>query len=271
MIIEARRPSPLLSLTDILRHRELLYMLTTRDIQVRYRQAIIGLTWAIAQPLVSLMLFLTLFAWLRTTPASDPNQYTVSALCGLCCWQFMANVMQQSTSSLVLNRNLITKVYFPRALIPLATVGCGLFDFLMSSILMAGFMLWHQVNPGWNVAWLLLWLPLLIITASGLAFWLSALNALYRDFAFVVPFVVQIGMLATPVVYESSQVVPPEWRSWYAINPLSGIFEGLRASFLNANPQPWHLSAISAASAITIFVTGLLFFARVERTISDRI
>lgn len=271
VIIDAERPPALLSLAEIVRHRELLYMLAARDIKVRYRQAVIGIAWAIAQPVVNLALFLVLFGWLKKHPVSDSSSYALSAICGLIPWQFMANVMLQSTASLVSNRHVITKVYFPRALIPLAVVGCGLFDLMMSSTLLVGFLIWHQVVPGWHLMWLGVWVPLLLITASGLAMWLSALNALYRDFGFVVPFAVQIGLFASPVIYESSALVPAHWRIWLAVNPLTGILEGLRTALLGNVALEWHLQVVSGVAAVALFVSGSLFFSRVERTIADRI
>lgn len=271
LIIDAERLRPALSLSEIVQYHELLFMLAARDIKVRYRQAVVGLAWALMQPLFSLLLFLTLFGWLDRHPVSNPKSYALSALCGLIPWQFMANVMLQSTNSLVSNRHLIAKVYFPRALIPLSSVGCAFFDFVMSSLLLIGLMAWQQVPIGWHCLELCLWIPLLIVAATGAALWLSALNGLFRDFAFVVPFAVQMGMFASPVVYESSSLVPPAWRVWFAINPLTGILDGIRASLLGTDPPAWPLQVISAVSAVILCVTGSLFFSRVERTIADRI
>ncbi len=256
-----------LKLNELWEYRELLYFLTWRDIKVRYKQTALGAAWAIIQPLFTMIVFLLFFGRLAKIP-SDGIPYSLFCYAGLVPWTFFANGLTQASNSLVGSSNLITKVYFPRLTIPLATVMSGVVDFLLAFSLLIGMMAWHRVVPSWNLVWLPLFLLLALITALGVGLWLSALNVEYRDVRYVVPFITQFWMLATPIAYPSS-LMNPKWRLVYGLNPMVGVVEGFRWALLGTGNSPGPMLAVSATASVIILVGGAFYFRRMEKTFAD--
>ena len=248
-------------------YRELLYFLIWRDIKVRYKQTILGVAWAILQPLLTMVIFSLVFGRLARMP-SDGIPYPVFALAGLVPWLFFANGLNQSSNSLVSNANLITKVYFPRIHIPLASVLSGLVDFFLSALMLAVMMAIFRVKPNVHMLWLPAFLALGVVTSLGVGLWLSAMNVKFRDIRYVVPFLVQFWFFATPVVYPSSLLSKPWAKLIYGANPMTGVVEGFRwAMFGTSSPGP--MLAVSALVTLVILFSGAYYFRRTERTFAD--
>ena len=241
--------------------------LDLRDIKVRYKQTALGVAWAILQPLLTMLVFSLFFGRLAGV-ASDGLPYSLFCFTALVPWTFFANGLTQSSNSLVGSANLITKVYFPRLAIPLASVIAGLVDLALGLLVVAGMMVYYGVVPGTNVLWVPLFLLLALATCLGAGLWLSALNVQFRDVRFAVPFLTQLWMFATPVAYPSS-LLPERWRTLFGINPMTGVVEGLRWALLDAKTAPGPIVAVSAAAATALLVSGTFWFRRMERTFAD--
>jgi lipopolysaccharide transport system permease protein len=265
-VIEPIRGWRSLDLREIWAYRELLFVLTMRDIKVRYKQTVLGAAWAILQPFMTMVVFTVFFGRLANMP-SDGFPYPVFVYSALVPWTFFANAITSSSNSLVGSAHLISKVYFPRLIIPLAAVGVGIVDFVVASSILLGMMIWYGV--GWSLH--LLMAPMLLLaimfTALGAGTCLSALTVSYRDFRFVVPFMVQLWMFVTPVVYPAS-LIPAQWRWLFNLNPMSGLIEGFRAVFLGQVFDFGGL-AVSAGVAIVLFFIGVMIFERIERRFAD--
>ena len=265
-VIERRQGGRPLDLQELWSYRELLWVLVGRDLKVRYKQTVLGVAWAVLQPLATMLLFTLVFGRLAKMP-SDGFPYPVFVYAGLLPWTFFANALTASGNSLVGQQHLISKIYFPRLIIPLASVGAGLLDFAISFAIMVALLLYFGL--GWTVN--LLAVPLLIIAvvfvALGVGTLLSALTVTYRDLRYVLPFLVQFWMFATPIVYPAS-LFPPEWRWALFVNPMAGLIEGFRSAFLG-RPFDGGGLAISAVSAIAIFLVGVFYFAKMERRFAD--
>jgi lipopolysaccharide transport system permease protein len=256
-----------LDLAELWRYRELLFFLAQRDIKVRYKQTALGVAWAVLQPLLAMVVFTIFFGNLAGVK-SDGIAYPLFALVGLLPWQLFAYALTQSSNSLVAEQRLITKVYFPRLLVPIASVISGLADFAVAFLLVLGMMVIYQVPIGVN---LLAVAPLVffaVMTALTVGLWLSALNVQYRDVRYMVPFLTQIWMFVTPVVYPSS-LVPEGWRTLYGLNPLAGVVEGFRWALLGTPEPPLGMMAVSAGTVAVLLVGGLYYFRRLERTFAD--
>lgn len=256
-------------LGELWQYRETLYFLVWRDIKVRYKQTVIGASWAIIQPVMIMVVFTVFLGRLARVP-SDGIPYPLFAFCALVPWTFFANGLQQASHSLVSSSALITKVYFPRLLIPTARVLAGLLDLGLAFLVLLG-LVWHY-GLGVSLA-RCLWLPafalLGLVTALGVGFWLSALNVRYRDVQHAVPFIVQIWLFASPIAYPAG-LVPDKWRTLYALNPMVSVVEGFRWALLGTGrPLDTLASVTSALAALTILVTGAFFFRRVERSFAD--
>jgi lipopolysaccharide transport system permease protein len=257
-----------LKLKDLWEYRELLYFLVWRDIKVRYKQTALGATWAIIQPFFTMVVFSIFFGHLAKVP-SDGIPYPLFSFAALVPWTFFANGLSQSSNSLVGSGTLITKVYFPRLIIPLAAVFSGIVDFVLAFIVLLGMMVYYGLFPTtMNVLWLPLFLLLALTTSLGVGLWLSALNVEYRDVRYIVPFITQFWMLATPIGYPSSLLQQP-WRTLYGLNPMVGVAEGFRWALLGTNTAPGPIIAVSSAAAILILVTGAFYFRRMEKTFAD--
>ena len=257
------------SLRDLWAYRELLYFLAWRDIKVRYKQTALGVIWVVIQPLFAMLVFSVFFGRLAGMP-SDGVPYPVFALCALLPWQLFAHALTESSASLVTNQNLITKVYFPRLIIPLAPVLASLLDFLIAFGLLLGMLAYYRITPTLWVWTLPLFLLLAIALAIGVGLWLAALNARYRDVRYTIPFLTQIWLFATPIAYPSS-LVPEPWRAWYGLNPMAGVVDGFRWALLGTADAPGGLMAVSAAVTLVILVSGVHYFRRTERTFADTI
>jgi homopolymeric O-antigen transport system permease protein len=255
-------------LRELYYYRELLYLLTWRDITLRYKQTFLGASWAILQPVLGTVVFTVFFHRVGKIP-SEGVPYPVFALVGLVPWTFFSNGLLLGSNSLIMNYSLITKIYFPRLLIPLATILAGLLDLLVASAVLAGLMAWYGIAPGWSVLWML---PLLILVTvlatAGVTTWLAALNVRYRDVRFVVPFLAQLWLFATPIAYPAS-LVPSRWRVLEGLNPMAGVVEGFRAVLLPTHLNATPIVVVSSLSAVVMFLGGILYFYQVERTFAD--
>ena len=258
---------PSVGLRELLEYRELLYFLVWRDIKVRYKQTVLGATWAIIQPLMTMVVFSLFFGRLAGVP-SEGVPYPIFSYAALVPWIFFANGVTGSANSLVGSSHLITKVYFPRLVIPISTVLSGIPDFLLAFLVLLGMMLFFGIAPTYNIVWLPLLLALAFVTAIGVGLWLSALNVQFRDVKYVVPFLVQLWLFATPIAYPSS-LVPEALRPFYALNPMVGVVEGFRWALLNTDTAPGPMVAVSALAAIVIAVSGMYYFRRMEDTFAD--
>jgi lipopolysaccharide transport system permease protein len=255
-----------LRLGDLWEYRELLYFLAWRDIKVRYKQTALGAAWALLQPLFLMVIFTLLFG--RVAKIAVPVPYPVFAFCGLLPWQLFAFGLSQSSTSLVANQHLINKVYFPRLIIPIASIMVGLLDFAVAFGLLLGLMAYYHIVPGMNVLLLPFFLLLTVATSLTAGIWLSALNVKYRDVQYTLGFLTQFWMLATPVGYPAS-AVPERWRWVLALNPMASVVEGFRWAVLGQGARPDAFLAISGAILVLLLLAGLHYFRRVERTIAD--
>jgi lipopolysaccharide transport system permease protein len=256
-----------LDLKSLWEYRELLYFLTWRDIKVRYKQTALGAAWAIIQPLTSMLIFSLIFGRLVKVP-SDGIPYPLFSFAALVPWTFFANGLNQSSNSLIASANLLKKVYFPRLAIPLATVLAGVVDFALAFVVLLGMVAFYRVTPTINIIWTPFFLILALVTSLGVGLWMSALNVKYRDVKYVVPFMIQIWLFATPVAYPSSLLSQP-WRTIYGLNPMVGVVEGFRWALLGTNTAPGFMVAASALAALLILVTGALYFRYMEKTFAD--
>ena len=266
-VIEPPRRWPSLGARELWANRELLYFLVGRDVKVRYKQTVLGVAWAILQPLATMLVFSLFFGRLAKVP-SDGVPYPLFALSALVPWTFFANGLAQSANSVVLNQNLVTKVYFPRLAIPLASVLAGGLDLVLSFVLLLAYMLWYRVTP--SIVWLAAvpYAVLALVTTLGVGTWLAALNVHYRDVRYAVPFIVQLWLFATPIAYPSSLLTEP-WRTVYAANPMVAVVDGFRWALLGTAPPSAASVVTSCAVALLLLVTGTLYFRRMERWFAD--
>ncbi len=256
-----------LELNELWAYRELLYFLTWRDIKVRYKQTALGLTWAVLKPLSLMLIFTVVFGWLAQVP-SDGLPYPVFSLCAILPWQLFAQMLSSTSQSLVSNQNLLTKVYFPRLVIPLAALGVGLMDFMIAAAILACVMAYFQMVPTLLALLLPSFVLLAVMMSLGVGFWFSALNIQYRDVGHALPFLTQLWFFATPIAYPSS-LVPESWRTWYGLNPMATVVEGFRWSLLGTGGLSTDMWLTSVAVTVAVFVSGLYYFRRVEETFAD--
>ncbi|HYF64145.1 MAG TPA: ABC transporter permease [Herpetosiphonaceae bacterium] len=256
-----------LQLGELWAYRELLYFLTWRDIKVRYKQTVLGAAWAIIQPFFTMIVFSIFFGGLAKI-ASDGLPYPIFSYAALVPWTFFATSLNQASNSLVGSANLIKKVYFPRLAVPIATVAAGLVDFALAFAVLLAMMLWYGIAPTINVVFLPLFVLLAVATALGTGLWLSALNVQFRDIRYIIPFLTQFWMFATPVVYPSS-LLPEPWRTLYGINPMVGVVEGFRWALLGVGRAPGAILAVSALAALALLGSGALYFRRMEKNFAD--
>jgi lipopolysaccharide transport system permease protein len=254
------------NLREIWAYRDLLYFLAWRDVKVRYKQTALGAAWALLQPLFLMVIFTFLFGRVAKVPVPVP--YPIFAFCGLLPWQLFAFGLTQSSNSLVQNQHLISKVYFPRLIVPLASVIAGLLDFAIAFVLLLGMMVYYGVPPGPGMLLLPLFVLLAVLTSLTAGIWLSAVNVRYRDVQHTIGFLVQFWMLATPVGYPSS-VVPPRWHWVLGLNPMAGVVEGFRWALLGRGERPGAMLAISVVMVVLLLIAGLHYFRKVEKTFAD--
>lgn len=258
-----------LNLHELWEYRDLLYILIWRDIKVRYKQTAIGAAWAVIQPLFAMVVFSLFFGQLAKIP-SEGLPYPIFAYAALLPWQFFAKALTEASTSLVVNERVITKVYFPRLLVPTAVVLAGLLDFGIAFLILLGMMVLYGIMPSWAVLAVPFFLVLAVMTALGVSFWLSALDVEYRDIRYMLPFLTQLWLFATPVVYPST-MVPQAWRAFYGLNPMVGVIEGFRWALLRSTPPDPGMVLVSGGTMILLLLGGLVYFRRMERTLADQI
>lgn len=267
VVIKPSRGWVNLRLKELWEYRELLYFLVWRDVKVRYKQTALGAAWAIIQPFFTMVVFSIFFGGLAKIP-SDGLPYPLFAYTALLPWQLFAHSLSESTSSLVSNQSLITKVYFPRLVIPTSSVFAGLVDFAIAFIILVGMLVYFGIKPGIAVITLPLFVLLAVATALSVGLWLSALNVTYRDVRYTIPFLTQFWMFATPIAYPSS-LVPEHWRAIYGLNPMAGVVEGFRWALLGKTESPGSLLAVSVAVVLVLLVGGMYYFRRMEKSFAD--
>lgn len=265
--IEARRGWLALDLGELWAYRDLVYFFIWRDIKVRYKQTAIGAAWAILQPVLTMMVFSLFFGKLARIP-SQGLPYPIFYYTALLPWMYFATAMQSATNVVVEQQRVITKIYFPRVVLPIAAVLAGLLDFAISFAVLLALMAYYRMAPTGAVIWLPLFTLLAVFTALGVGLWLSALNALYRDVRYVVPFLIQFWLFASPVAYPSS-LVPEKWRWLYGLNPMAGVIEGFRWALTGHGQPPGILLAASSAAVVLLVLTGLVYYHAMEGTIAD--
>lgn len=267
IVIEARSGWASLDLMEVLGCRELAYYLAWRDIKIRYKQTVLGGVWALLQPLLTMVVFTIFFGRLGRMESQSQIAYPVFVYVSLVPWQFFSSCVLQCSQSLVNSANIISKIYFPRLLIPLATVGVGLVDFAVASILLVGLMVYYQVAPGMMILIYPLLCLGLLLASLGVGILLSALAVSYRDLRYAVPFLIQLWMFASPVAY-SIEIIPARWRLLYSLNPMVGLIGGFRASLLK-EPMHWDCLFVSMGTSLLVFFWGVFYFRTVERRFAD--
>ena len=268
LIISSRRPSLGLDLPELWRYRELFWTLAWRNILVHYKQTVIGIAWALIRPILTMIIFSVIFGRIAGL-SSNGVPYPLLVFAAVLPWQFFANSLTSSSESVVSHASMITKVYFPRVIIPASAVISGIIDFLLAALVFTGLMAWYHVMPGFKVLLLPLFFLLGAAASFGAGLWLSALNVRFRDIRFVVPFIVQLGLYVSPVGFASS-VIPERWRLLYSLNPMVGVIDGFRWCLLGEAAQiHWMGLWLSVAIVLLLLVSGALFFGRMERTFAD--
>jgi lipopolysaccharide transport system permease protein len=269
--ITPRALTGLIDWREVWQYRELLFILAARDIRVRYKQTLVGALWAILQPLATMTIFLVLFALLGQAPTTGQVPYGITLLAAQLGWHLFAHTLTHCSMSLVSNQQLVTRVYFPRVVLPISAVLSGLVDVAIILTVLGGAMAVWGISPGWQVVFFPLFFALLLLASLGAGLWLSAMNALYRDIVYVVPFLIQLGFYLSPVVYETQMLIPERWRLVYAVNPLVGILDGFRWTLLDG-PRPSVLMlAASVFGTGVLVISGAAYFRRMERFFADRI
>ncbi len=253
---------------DLWRYRELFYFLAWRDILVRYKQTAIGIAWALIRPFLTMVVFTVVFGNLAKLP-SEGVPYPILVFSAMLPWQFFANALSECSNSLIGNANLISKVYFPRLIVPASAVIVSFVDFMISGIILLGLMAWYNFVPDWRILTLPLFIAIAFAAAMGGGLWLSSLNVKYRDFRYIVPFIVQFGLYVSPVGF-SSTVVPEKWRLIYSLNPMVGVIDGFRWAILGSNSSIyWPGFSLSLLLVGLLFLSGIWYFRKTERTFAD--
>jgi lipopolysaccharide transport system permease protein len=253
---------------DLYRYRELFYFLSWRDILVRYKQTVIGIAWAVIRPFLTMVVFTIVFGKLAKLP-SEGAPYAILVFSAVLPWQFFANALSETSNSLIGNANLISKIYFPRLIIPASSVITSFIDFLISGVILVALMIWYHFLPGWRVVTLPFFVAIAFAASIGCGLWLAALNVKYRDFRYIIPFIVQFGLFISPVGFSSS-IVPGRWRLLYSINPMVGVIDGFRWAIIGSGTLiHWPGFVVSLSLVVIILVTGIRYFRRTEKTFAD--
>ena len=257
-----------LDLHDLWIYRELIYFMTWRDLKVRYKQTLLGASWAVIKPFLNMVVFTIFFGGLAKVP-SEGVPYPIFSFAALLPWELFSNALSISSRSLVQNRHMITKIYFPRVILPLSSTLSGVIDFLIAFVILLAMMAFYRIQPTLNMLTLPLFLLLAIVAALGVGLWLSALNVLYRDIGYITPFLTQFWLFITPIVYPTS-MIPEKWRLVYALNPMTGVVEGFRWAILGTQQgAPGLTLYISIAVSVVLLISGMYYFKRMERHFSD--
>jgi lipopolysaccharide transport system permease protein len=254
---------------DVWRYRELFYFLAWRDLLVRYKQTVFGIAWALLRPLLVMLVFTVVFSKIAKLPSEGTAPYTILVFAAMLPWQFFASALTESSGSLISNVNLVSKIYFPRLIVPTSTIITSFVDFLISLAILVALMGWYRYVPTWHVLLLPLFMALAIFLAIGIGVWLCALTVKYRDFRYVVPFIVQFGLYVSPVGFSSS-VVPHKWRLLYSLNPMVGIIDGFRWALIRGEQHLyWPSIALSIGLSAVLCGFGTRYFRKTERTFAD--
>ena len=260
-----------LNLRDLWTYRELVYFMIWRDIKVRYKQTMLGAAWAIIQPVMTMLVFTFLFGRIAKLPTDGDIPYPIFSYTALLPWGLFVAALNQASRSLTANQNMVTKIYFPRLVLPLASILSGLVDFVISFVILIGLMIYYNVTPSINALWALpLFLLLAIIAALGVALWLAAINVQYRDVNYALPFMTQFWLFITPVAY-SSNLISDKWQLIYSLNPMAGVVNGFRWALLGTNTGPGPEMAVSVVISIIVLISGLFYFRNMEKTFADTI
>jgi lipopolysaccharide transport system permease protein len=254
---------------DLWTYRELFYFLSWKDILVRYKQTYIGVAWSVIRPFITMIVFTIVFSKLAKLPSDANVPYAILVFVALLPWQFFANALQDSGNSLISNSTMVSKVYFPRLIIPASSIITSLVDFMISFVLLIVLMVWYQFMPDWKIVLVPFFLLLAIVNALGLGLWLAALNVTYRDFRYIIPFLIQFGLYVSPVGFSSS-VVPEAWRFLYSLNPMVGVIDGFRWAILGSDVAlyiPGFIASITIS--IIVLYIGLRYFRKTEKTFAD--
>jgi lipopolysaccharide transport system permease protein len=254
-------------LGEIWLYRDLLTLLIRRDVSIRYKQSAIGIAWTVVQPVVLMTIFTVVFGRFAKLP-SEGYPYPLFILCALLPWLYFARSLSGASDSMVSSASLVTKVYFPRLILPISKTVSGLVDFAISFVLLVGVLAWYRVMPGWEFVLLPVFIGIAMLTAFAVGLWLTALNVRYRDIGLIVPFIVQIWMYASPIAY-STTLVPEHWRWVYSLNPMVGVVEGFRWALLGKSPPDPGAMLLSLLIVVLLLVGGLVFFRRTERSFAD--
>lgn len=253
---------------DIWRYRELFYFLAWRDILVRYKQTVIGIAWALVRPFLTMVVFTVVFGNLAELP-SGGAPYPILVFSAMLPWQFFSNSLSESSNSLINNANLVSKVYFPRLVVPTSAVVVSFVDFMISGSILIGLMAWYDFVPSWRIVMLPVFTVVAFVASMGVGLWLCSLNVQYRDFRYIVPFIVQFGLYISPVGFSSS-IVPEQWRLLYSLNPMVGVIDGFRWAILGDNSRIYLPGFfLSIGLVLMIFITGIGYFRKMERTFAD--
>ncbi|BAY74482.1 ABC-2 type transporter [Nostoc linckia NIES-25] len=254
---------------DLWRYRELFYFLSWRDILVRYKQTAIGMLWALIRPFLTMLVFSVIFGKIAKLPSEGTAPYPILVFAALLPWQFFASALSECSNSLISNANLISKVYFPRLIVPASSVIVSFVDFLISGMILLGLMAWYNFVPSWRILSLPLFISIAFAASLGVGLWLAALNVEYRDFRYIVPFIVQFGLYISPVGFSSS-IVPEQWRLVYYLNPMVGVIDGFRWAILGGESKLyWTGFALSLGLVALLLVSGIWYFRKMERTFAD--
>jgi lipopolysaccharide transport system permease protein len=256
---------------DLWHYRELFQVLAWRDISVRYKQTVIGVAWALIRPFLTMIVFTVIFSKVAGLPSDGTAPYALMVFAGMLPWSFFATALSEASASLVSNANLISKVYFPRLIVPTATVVVAFIDFLISFVILVGMMLWYRFLPGWQILLLPGFIAMAFFASLGPGLWITALNVKYRDFRYVIPFIVQFGLYISPVGFSSS-VIPEKWRLIYSLNPMVGVIDGFRWCILGGNAViDWGMFGVSVAVTVLFLWLGVSKFRATEKSFADLI
>ena len=257
----------LIDLPEVWEYKDLLYFLTVRGIKAKYAQSVLGVGWAIIQPLFQTLVFTVIFGNLAKM-GSDGVPYVLFSFTAMVPWNYFSNILTNSSSSLVQNRDMLSKVYFPRLVLPISSVLSGLLDFLIAFLVLVGLLVYYQMVPNLNIIYFPLLLLMLIMTSLGIGMILSAMAVQYRDVQYAMSFLVRILLYSVPVVYSIS-IIPDQYLYWYALNPMVGVIEGMRSALLGTRAMPWDLIAIGSVVSLVLFIFGAFYFKRMEKTFAD--
>jgi lipopolysaccharide transport system permease protein len=254
-------------LRELWEYRELLVFFVWRDIKVRYKQTILGASWAIIQPFFTMVVFSLFFGRLAKIP-SDGLPYPLFSYAALVPWTYFATALTQGSNSLVASAHMVKKIYFPRLALPIATVLAGVIDFVLAFLVLMGMMVYYRLTPTINILWLPLFLLMALVTSLGVSLWLSAMNVQFRDVRYAVPFITQVWLFMTPIAYPSS-MLPEPWRTLYGLNPMAGVVESFRWALLGTDTVPGPMTAVSAVASLLLLISGAFYFRRMEQSFAD--